>query len=646
MKTKLNAYGLPTLEVRSLECPWGTLPYLIVRSGRRKFCCYRLTNFHYLEVATTPGDSVERIEQDLLGKHADWLQSLRRDAKEQIFKPFSMQKKPARESIYMEASEFPIRLDVARSEGRCSFNMSKEHRFEMALTPSGKMDYVLSYEIKVPFYVTKEDVIQRFSMSGSLKLAEDVYRTEKEMLNRAMPPQDGNKKSASPKPKRPAKPKPARIKLEENDPIRVCWRRLKEMLNDGLDAVCSPISPEKCDDFISYCLDEVRYFEDMWRKRGGVLPISKKCGGGFRDVINAMQEVLDSEKRFEVGSLFMLYGVWGECGEPTELVTTNLHEIELHGRRIAYKVRVQKSRKRLIAYSSNPLEVRSPAGVSLERIEEFLQSIADWVLKHASQESASSASDDDTGGKGNEDDNGADGLVENGLNIIELKGQRVPYAMRFNRRRKRIAIVAKDPLEVRCPPCATRRDAEAFLREQADWVLARLPKGGPVRDRYRDGGEIPYRGGRAVLVLGQEQSIVVQMSDRTEIWLDVPKDAAPEKVKARLTALLKKYAWRVINDCWMRVMVAAPKLPASWRLSSARTRWGCCTARDTIRLSWRLIARPDDEIEYVIAHELAHLKEFNHSSRFWTEVGRILPGWETAHERMKTLRAEEKLTDL
>ena len=138
----------------------------------------------------------------------------------------------------------------------------------------------------------------------------------------------------------------------------------------------------------------------------------------------------------------------------------------------------------------------------------------------------------------------------------------------------------------------------------------------------------------------------MKVGDRTEVWLKVPKGADEDAVKMALALALKKYAWRVINDCRMRVIETAPKLPVVWRLSSAKTRWGSCTSRDTIRLSWRLIARSDTEIEYVIAHELAHLKEFNHSPRFWAEVERIYPGAVQIHESMRTLKAADKLDDL
>jgi len=67
-----------------------------------------------------------------------------------------------------------------------------------------------------------------------------------------------------------------------------------------------------------------------------------------------------------------------------------------------------------------------------------------------------------------------------------------------------------------------------------------------------------------------------------------------------------------------------------WSLSSARTRWGSCSADGSIRLNWRLVHFPLDIVDYVIAHELAHLRELNHGTRFWQIVGDLFPEYERA----------------
>ena len=79
-----------------------------------------------------------------------------------------------------------------------------------------------------------------------------------------------------------------------------------------------------------------------------------------------------------------------------------------------------------------------------------------------------------------------------------------------------------------------------MLKEHADWVLAHLPAEGVPASRYCDGGVIPYRGGQAVLVLGQERSVIMKVGDRTEVWLKVPKGADEDAVKMALALALKK----------------------------------------------------------------------------------------------------------
>ncbi|NCV71165.1 MAG: M48 family peptidase, partial [Betaproteobacteria bacterium] len=78
--------------------------------------------------------------------------------------------------------------------------------------------------------------------------------------------------------------------------------------------------------------------------------------------------------------------------------------------------------------------------------------------------------------------------------------------------------------------------------------------------------------------------------------------------------------------------------PARWQLSSARTRWGSCNAKSVIRLNWRLIHKDPMLIDYVVVHELAHLKELNHSPRFWAIVESVLPDY---RERKRLLRHDQ-----
>ena len=75
-------------------------------------------------------------------------------------------------------------------------------------------------------------------------------------------------------------------------------------------------------------------------------------------------------------------------------------------------------------------------------------------------------------------------------------------------------------------------------------------------------------------------------------------------------------------------------------LSAARTRWGSCSSKTGIRLNWRLLHFSPHVVDYVVAHELAHLREMNHSPRFWAVVAQLCPNFKTTRDELKRLAAQ------
>ena len=179
-----------------------------------------------------------------------------------------------------------------------------------------------------------------------------------------------------------------------------------------------------------------------------------------------------------------------------------------------------------------------------------------------------------------------------------------------------------------------------------------------IKSKRRSIGIEVYMDGRVILrapyTLSEKQ--LEEFVDKHKLWIEEKRRYLGSKARAGISTNAKKkdeltkdeikcikeaFEKRVIY--YSRIMGVTVK---NITIKNQKTRWGSCTSRDTIRLSWRLIARSDTEIEYVIAHELAHLKEFNHSPRFWAEVERIYPGAVQIHESMRTLKAADKLDDL
>jgi len=124
-------------------------------------------------------------------------------------------------------------------------------------------------------------------------------------------------------------------------------------------------------------------------------------------------------------------------------------------------------------------------------------------------------------------------------------------------------------------------------------------------------------------------------ADLRVLHLAMPGHVDEQQIKDRVQGWLQTQARRLLAE---RLEIYADKLGVrhtGFALTSAATRWGSCTADGKIRLNWRLMHFPLSMIDYVAAHELAHLKEMNHSPRFWAVVRSVMPDYELARDRLK-----------
>ncbi len=224
-----------------------------------------------------------------------------------------------------------------------------------------------------------------------------------------------------------------------------------------------------------------------------------------------------------------------------------------------------------------------------------------------------------------------------------LQGVAVSY--RFARaRRKSIGFtVGPEGLVVRAPRWVPLREVDAAVQEKADWILAKLQL---MRERARapvmpepvwaHGVDLPYLGGTVrlcVLARGQVPDLPEGVQ---ALPLNLPPEASAAQVREAAEAWFKKRARALFEE---RLQHFGPQLGVQHQklsLSSARTRWGSARSDGHIRLNWRLIHLPLSQIDYVVVHELAHLRVMDHSPRFWDTVGTVMPDW---RERRQGLRA-------
>ena len=233
---------------------------------------------------------------------------------------------------------------------------------------------------------------------------------------------------------------------------------------------------------------------------------------------------------------------------------------------------------------------------------------------------------------------------------IRLNEHLVGYALKRARRRSIGFIVGAEGLSVNAPKWVGIHDIEAALHEKARWILRKLQEQQERAQRlrsarvdWRDGTSIPFLGEDVIVVLDPRATGAVLNTDaqalpgvpRLTLHVGLPHSAAPEQIRDAVQSWLQRQARRIFEA---RCAHFAPQLKVRvtrLALSSAQTRWGSANADGSIRLNWRLVHFAMPSIDYVVAHELAHLREMNHSPRFWDVVRSVLPDYERARGSLK-----------
>jgi hypothetical protein len=225
------------------------------------------------------------------------------------------------------------------------------------------------------------------------------------------------------------------------------------------------------------------------------------------------------------------------------------------------------------------------------------------------------------------------------LRRIVLGAHAVQYALRRSARRSIGFMIDDDGLRVTAPKRATLTDVDNAIRAKQRWILTKLHERGERRAlraqrsplEWVDGASLPYMGGEITLRLQEAARSHCRFDAQArELSIGVVAGLSEWQLKERVKLWFQDEARRLFGE---RLDHYAPRLGVAYNafaLSSAGSRWGSCTVEGNIRLNWRLIHYPLALIDYVVAHELAHLREMNHSPRFWAAVGEVYPDYDGA----------------
>lgn len=216
-------------------------------------------------------------------------------------------------------------------------------------------------------------------------------------------------------------------------------------------------------------------------------------------------------------------------------------------------------------------------------------------------------------------------LILEGNPPVEVALRRSARARRLSLRISRLDGRATLTLPNRVP----EREGMAFLREREDWLRKHLSDVAP-EVTVQLGGTILFRGVDLPLLVGD-----VKRAKMIDGALLLPND--PAKTGKRVAAFLKLQARDALAEASDRYAAALGKPYGRISLRDTRSRWGSCSSAGDLMYSWRLIMAPPNVLDYVAAHEVAHLQHMDHSSRFWRVVEHLFPdhkacrAWLRAH---------------
>ena len=236
-------------------------------------------------------------------------------------------------------------------------------------------------------------------------------------------------------------------------------------------------------------------------------------------------------------------------------------------------------------------------------------------------------------------------LTANELRRINLNGSDVAYTL-MRCRRKTIGMrVNSEGLTVRIPMRESLSWVESVLQKRADWIVTKLREWKnrkPNRPAWEEGATFPLLGepwqvtvtpaGAVQMVQG---SVKTGVKGEPQLTLSLPSLVAAQQIESAVMEWYRQHALTCFTE---RIALYARKLGVALpqlRLSNARTLWGSCNSRGIVHLNWRLIQKPLELVDYVVAHELSHLIEMNHSKAFWQTVGSVYPGYATARKKLR-----------
>lgn len=226
----------------------------------------------------------------------------------------------------------------------------------------------------------------------------------------------------------------------------------------------------------------------------------------------------------------------------------------------------------------------------------------------------------------------------------------IPYQLKRSSRRRTLALqVGQQGLTVLSPLYLDKLQIDQFIRQKADWINNHLSN---QQQRPQQG--YPVQGGQLML---RDQALRMRVVDDAvsavtlegqTLWVQLSRRVKAENRPKQLLLLLEHwYQQEALDYFSQRLVYWSARMGLSYRqlqIKGWQTRWGSCHSDGTISLNWRLLLAPAWVGDYVVVHELAHLRQMNHSPAFWQLVAQYYPAWREAKAYLKHHQLQLTLT--
>ena len=208
------------------------------------------------------------------------------------------------------------------------------------------------------------------------------------------------------------------------------------------------------------------------------------------------------------------------------------------------------------------------------------------------------------------------------------------YIERSKRKTLSLTVLKDGNIIVKAPISMKDEVINRFVEEKQGWIRSKLAIFKENKTKFED-----VIGFRQFLLYGNRYTILksqvktIETNDKFQIL--VPSKCEDSKVLKVVVAWYKKIAKQVLSDRFAFIENRIRLKASTLKFSDSKGRWGSCNSFGTVHLNWRVIMLPPDIIDYVIVHELCHLKELNHSKEFWMLVKKFLPEYEKQKKAIK-----------